>query len=122
MWSPQQRQFVLSIWLFGRNRNPLKVAQVKGLCGEDTHAMTGNLMEILEQKAASELGFHEAESGVALDSEDIWEPRCTSSKALLWGLLVRVAQLPPLVCFCLSCLHFLNIFPPFPEHFSKVLV
>lgn len=122
VWSPHQRQFVLSIWLFGRNRNPLEVARVKGLCGEDTRAMTGNPMELLEQKAVSEPGFHAAESGVALDSEDVWEPRCTSSKAPLWRLLVRVTQLPPLVCFCLSCLHFLNIFPPFPGHFSNVLV
>lgn len=82
------------------------MAQLKGLCGEDTHAMTGNLMEILEQKAVSEPGFHEAELGVALDSEDIWEPRCTSSKALLWRLLVRVTQL--------------SVLSPFPEHFPTI--
>lgn len=97
------RSFNLAFWK--KQKSP-QGGSTQGLCGEDTHAMTGNLMEILEQKAVSEPGFHEAELGVALDSEDIWEPRCTSSKALLWRLLVRVTQL--------------SVLSPFPEHFPTI--
>lgn len=117
-----QRQFVLSIWLFGRSRNPLKVSQAKGLCGGDTYAMTGNLMEILEGEAVSKLGLHEAESGVAWTQRSPWEPRSNSAKALLWSLPAHIPRLTPLVCaFVCPASIFWTFSPSFPERFSKVL-
>lgn len=105
-----QRQFVLSIWLFGRNRNPLKVSQAKGLCGGDTHAMTGYFLEILEGEAVSKLGFHEAESGVA------WTQRVFGSQGAIAQKLSSGASL----LIYLSSLHLsvpLSVLPLFSEHF-----
>ena len=105
-----QRQLVLSIWLFGRNRNPLKVSQAKGFCGGDTHAMTGNLMEILEGEAISKLGLHGTESGVA------WTQRVFGSQGAIAQKLYCGASL--LTYF--SSLHLsvlLSVLPLFSEHF-----
>lgn len=105
-----QRQFVFSIWLFGRSRNPLKVSQAKGLCGGDTYAMTGNLMEILEGEAISKLGLHEAELGVA------WTQRVFGSQGAIAQKLYSGASL----LIYLGSLHLsvlLSVLPLFSEHF-----